>query len=137
MNPFPRVEKRILDPTRIRSIRDGFSWIDRRFVRDGLIERLAGEEILLYLFLICVADTFGISYYGDIRVSTTLKIPQGHLGAVRDRLVDRGLIAYEAPLYQVLELPNPTNASSSRRRGLESVGDVLRDLKHGYPPKRP
>ena len=133
MNPFAHVEKRLLDPARVRTIRDGFSWIDRRFVRDGIIERLASEEILLYLFLVCVADAQGLSFYGDHRVAATLKLPAGSLGTVRDRLVERGLIAFEAPLYQVLELPAHARVVTARPGGLSCIGDVLRALAHDRP----
>lgn len=126
MNRLPRVEKRLLEPARVRRIRDGFSWIDRRFVREGVIDRLSSEEILLYLFLVCVADANGLSYYGDRRVATTLKIPEADLNGVRARLLDRGLIAYEAPLYQVLELPS--TAAAPRTGGMHRFGDVLREV---------
>jgi len=43
-----------LDPNRVRRIRGGFSWIDRRFVRDGWLERLA-NEFTFYFFLVAVA----------------------------------------------------------------------------------
>lgn len=121
MNPFARhVEKRVLDPARVRRLRDGFSWIDRRFVRDGLIDRLSRDEILLYLFLVSVADANGLSFYGDRRVSVTLHIPLPELDGVRMRLVERGLLAYEAPLYQVLELPGstPTRVGETTRLGV-------------------
>ena len=38
-------------------------------------------------------------------------------------LIEQGLIAYEAPLYQVSELPDPT--PSSRAEGLQRLGDIL------------
>lgn len=136
MNPFAHVEKRLLDPARVRRIRDGFSWIDRRFVRNGLIERLAGEEILLYLFLVAVADARGLSYYGDRRVAATLKIHERDLDAVRRGLVARDLIAYEAPLYQVLELPDPAAQRSERGGGASSLGDLLRELAPRRSPTR-
>ena len=127
MNRVPLVEKRLLDPVRVRTLRDGFSWIDRRFVRDGLIDRLSSEEILLYLFLVCVADGRGLSYYGDRRVAATLKIPVAQLAAIRSRLIERGLIAYEAPLYQVLELPSA--APRPRAGGMHRFGDILREVE--------
>jgi hypothetical protein len=126
MNPYLRVEKRVLNPARVRRLHDGFSWIDRRFVRDGLIDHLSREEILLYLFLVCVADANGLSYYGDRRVAATLHIPEPELDAVRARLVERGLLAYEAPLYQVLELPGSTPAP--RVGGSARFGDLLREI---------
>jgi hypothetical protein len=127
VNRAPRVQKRLLDPARVRRISDGFSWIDRRFVRDGLIDRLSSEEILLYLFLVCVADKNGLSYYGDRRVATTLKIPEADLDGVRARLLDRNLIAYRAPLYQVLELPS--TAPAPRTGGMGRLGDILREIE--------
>jgi hypothetical protein len=126
MNPFAHVEKRILDPARVRTIRDGFSWIDRRFVRDGLIDHLSRDEILLYLFLVCVADKNGLSYYGDRRVAATLHVPVLALDDVRGRLVERGLVAYEAPLYQVLELPGSTPVP--RAGATARFGDLLREI---------
>jgi len=49
-------------------------------VRDGLIDRLSSEEILLYLFLVCVADGRGLSYYGDRRIPS-----QERVGKARDQ----------------------------------------------------
>ncbi len=99
------IEKHPVDVTRIRRIRDGFSWIDRRFVREGWIGELDRDEILLYLFLVCVADRLGLSYYSDPRISGTIKVPLEALPALRARLIDAGLLAYRAPIYQVLDLP--------------------------------
>ena len=45
------VKKKPIDHERIRSVpAEGFSWIDRRFVREGFIEPLAPQAILLYRF---------------------------------------------------------------------------------------
>ena len=120
------VEKHVLDPARVRRIRDGFSWIDRRFVRDGWAERLSREAVLVYLFLVSVADKDGLSYWGDARVAGTLKLPLAELARAREELVGQGLLAYERPLYQVLDL---TPAPAPPREGTAtSVGDVLRQL---------
>ncbi len=100
------VLKRVLDARHVRQIRDGFSWIDRRFVRDGWIDRLSLVESALYFFLVAVADKNGVSFYSDGRVTTTLKIDPDALVRARARLVELGLVAWEPPLYQVLELPS-------------------------------
>ena len=50
-----------LEPERVRTIKDGFSWIDRRFVREHA-PRLCRDEILLYFFLAAVSDRFGLSF---------------------------------------------------------------------------
>jgi hypothetical protein len=119
-------EKRLLDPARLRVIRDGFSWIDRRFVKDGWAERLSREEVLVYLFLVAVADKDGLSYWGDARICGTLKLPPADLARARDGLVRHGLLAYERPLYQVLDL---TPAPAPLREGVAtSVGEILRQI---------
>ncbi len=102
-----KVEKRILDACRVRRIPPSFSWIDRRFVSEEWIDRLERDQILLYLFLVTVADRDGLSYYSDRRIARILKIPADDLERARDGLVRQGLIAFEAPLYQVLALATP------------------------------
>lgn len=110
----PQVEKHLLDSARVRRIRDGFSWVDRRFVRDGWIERLDRDAILLYLFLVCVADAHGLSYWSDRRTAATLKIAPEALHVARACLLEQGLIAHEAPLYQVLALADAKPAAEQR-----------------------
>jgi hypothetical protein len=99
------VSKRILDGRHVRQIREGFSWIDRRFVREEWIDRLSLEESALYFFLVAVADKAGLSFYSDGRIATTLKLDRDRLAGARARLGELGLVAWEHPLYQVLELP--------------------------------
>jgi hypothetical protein len=121
-----RPDKRLLDPRRVRRIRDGFSWIDRRFIRDGWAERLSREAVLLYLFLVAVADKDGLSFWGDVRVAGTLKVPIDEIDRAREELVRAGLVAYERPLYQVLDLrPAP---AAPREGAATSVGEILRQL---------
>jgi hypothetical protein len=100
------VEKQPIDPQRVRRVpAQGFSWIDRRFVRDGFIEHLPPEAILLYFFLAAVSDARGISFYADPTISKILKLGPEELSQSRARLVDAELILYRYPLYQVLSLP--------------------------------
>jgi len=110
------VAKRVLDGRHVRQIREGFSWIDRRFVREEWIDRLSLEENALYFFLVAVADKDGLSFYSDGRIATTLKVGHERLVTARARLLELGLIAWEAPLYQVLELP--PNVGEGRRRSV-------------------
>jgi len=118
----------VLEPERVRRISEGFSWIDRRFVRDGWIDGLERDAILLYFFLVTVADKDGLSYYSDARLSGTLKIPLEELARARARLADRSLVAYRAPLYQVLELALPPTPREERRGGTASVAEILRGI---------
>ncbi len=126
------VEKRVIDPVRVRVLpSEGFSWIDRRFARDGWIHRLARDEILVYLLLVTVADRHGLSFYSDHRISALLKIPIELLDRARWRLVEFGLIAYAAPLYQVLALPTASRrleSSLARPGSVRSIGEILREL---------
>jgi hypothetical protein len=101
-----RVQKHPIDPDRIRGIpASGFSWIDRRFVRDGFLDRLPPEAALLYFFLVAVSDAQGLSFYADPTVSRMLKLSAEKVTQARTRLVDAKLILYAYPLYQVLPLP--------------------------------
>ncbi len=104
----------MLDTRHVRRVRDGFSWIDRRFVRDEWIDRLSLEENAVYCFLVAVADKDGLSFYSDGRIATTLKLDRDRLSRARARLVELGLVAWEHPLYQVLELP--TSVAEGLRR---------------------
>lgn len=121
-----RIKKEPIDPARLRMVpRGGFSWIDRRFVRDGFIERLAGEAILLYFFLVAVSDAQGLSFYADPTVAKILKLDQGDLTRARAYLIAAGLILYRYPLYQVLPLPekpqSPPRPPDTPPRGGDAV----------------
>ena len=97
--------KRLLCPDRVRKIEGSFSWIDHRFVTEEFLHELSMIEILLYLFLVAVSDRNGLSFYYDDRMASLLKIDLPALGKARKALVNRSLLAYEPPLYQVLSLP--------------------------------
>jgi hypothetical protein len=97
--------KRVLDPQRVRKIEGSFSWIDHRFITGGFLRDLSALEILLYLFLVAVSDRNGLSFYHDDRIASLLKIDLTALGQAREGLVQRSLVAYQPPLYQVLSLP--------------------------------
>jgi len=97
--------KKLLDPTRVRKIQGSFSWVDHRLITGGFLADLSTIEILLYLFLVAVCDRNGISFYHQDKIATLLKIDLASLGRAREGLVQRSLLAYEPPLYQVLSLP--------------------------------
>jgi hypothetical protein len=124
-----KVNKTPIDPKRIRKIpSDGFSWIDRRFVRDRFIEELPPEAILLYFFLVAVSDAKGLSFYADPTISRILKIDAGQLIGARDQLVRADLILYQYPLYQILPLPDRVQRSATRftrKEKSQSSGDFL------------
>ena len=95
-------------PDRIRNIRQcTFGWIDHNFLHRGFLNRLSQPELLLYYFLITVADRYGISFYDYERICQFLKLGADDYVQARDRLCDRSLIAFKDGIFQVLPLPDP------------------------------
>ena len=99
------IKKKILVPNRIRRIQGGFSFIPHRFLTDGFLASLSQTEILLYLFLIIVSDSNGLSFYSYDAICTLLQITVDDYIEARDALIKRGLIAFNGTLFQVLDLP--------------------------------
>jgi len=101
------IKKRLLVVDRVRRPpREGFSWLDRRFLRD-FASRLSGDAVFLYLFLAAVSDKHGLSFYGDATLAVRLRMREQAVVAARDELVIHDMVAYQAPLTQVLSLPKP------------------------------
>ena len=124
------MSKRLLRPERLRAVPSQFSWLDHRLVRERYLDRCSTEALALYLFLVTVADAKGLSYYGDASVCVRIGLEAAQLDAARQALIDADLIAYEAPLYQVLSLDRPTTvepAAMRRDRGPRSLADLLAD----------
>lgn len=108
---------------RIRKIPRSFSWVDHRLVRDRHIENLSHSQAALYLFLVCVADDKGLSYYGDPALMAKLHMDQSKLDQARSGLIQNDLVAWQSPIYQVLSLEPPSGA---RRCGtLTSLKAIL------------
>lgn len=107
--------KTIIDNTKVRKIEGSFSWIDHRFITGGFLNKLSTIEILLYLFLVSVSDRDGLSFYHDDRICRLLKIDLASLGAARKGLVMKFLLAYQAPIYQILSLPSHPVVVPSRK----------------------
>jgi hypothetical protein len=114
--------KRVLRVDRRRCIPAQFSWIDQRLVRDGLISRCTPAALALYLMLVTVADSDGLSYYSDATLCRLLSLTPDQLRPARAELIHIELIAYERPLYQVLSLQPPT---PPRVCGVQSVQALL------------
>ena len=141
--------KRVLRPERLRQVPEQFSWIDQTLVQHHLIDRLEAQAAALYLFLVTVADAQGLSYYGGATLAQRLRLQPEELVAARAQLIGLDLIAYEAPLYQVLGLPggqattvrpapaaralssrSPAGPPSAREAtGPVSLGDLLSQLE--------
>ena len=122
-------QKRILVAERLRRPpATGWSWVDRRFLREHG-DYLSREAMLLYLFFAAVADRHGLSFYSDSTLTCRLRMPQPVLEKAREELLQRDLIAHQLPLVQVLSLPTPgVSRRSEPGQGLMLLGDVFRQL---------
>lgn len=105
-------------PDRIRTVPEQFSWVDHRLVRERYLERLTHRAAALYLFLVTVADSQGLSYYSDASLCERLALSDDSLDSARAELRQAGLIAYRKPIYQVLSLqPAPAFKSCAQLAG--------------------
>jgi hypothetical protein len=121
------IPKRVLVASRVRRPpATGWSWVDRRFVREHMAY-LSREATLLYFILCAVADKHGMSFYGDGTLAVMLHVPLSALVSARDELLARDLIAHEARFTQVLSLLPPLpRRCSEPGTGLMQLGDILR-----------
>jgi len=123
------IEKRLLVAERLRRPpATGWSWVDRRFLREHG-DYLSREAVLLYLFFAAVADRHGLSFYSDHTLTSRLRLSQPVLEQAREELLARDLISHHLPLVQVLSLPTP----GVRRRpepgqGLIRLGELFRQI---------
>ena len=120
------MHKQILVPDRVRRLPSGdWSWIDRRFVRD-YSSKLSGDAVFLYFFLAAVGDKHGLSYYSDNALALRLRTTERVIVQARVDLLELDLIAYRAPLAQVLSLPVLATERSGRVQ-LRSLIEQLND----------
>jgi hypothetical protein len=128
--------KPIPQPQRVRRVPRQFSWIDQRLVGGGFIARCDPPAAALYLFLVTVGDAQGLSYYGEAALCRHLQMTSAQLHHARERLIGAELLAFQAPIYQVLALPEPRPSStraptpppqrSAARRHLHQLLEQLR-----------
>ena len=99
------IRKKIINPSRVRQIEGGFSFIPHRFLTDGFLESLSQKPLLLYLFLVLASDRNGISYYAYDSICSLLQFTLDEYIEARDDLIRRDLIAFDGKFFQVLDLP--------------------------------
>ena len=112
-------------PKKMRKIPKSFSWIDHRLVSDRHIDQCSHVAAALYLFLVCVSDDKGLSYYGDPSIKTKLSMDLKTLQNARSALIQMGLIAFQKPLYQVLDL-EPDQKIRQAGSSAMVLGEILK-----------
>ena len=130
-------------PLRIRRIEPGgFAFLPNRFLRDGFLASLTGEERSLYLFLVLAADRNGVSFYRYDSICAILALPLESYLAARDALIDKDLLAFDGTRFQVLSLPDkpvpperPLGTPEDRQRNDPASirAQVLRQLASNSP----
>jgi hypothetical protein len=136
------IEKSVLYPNRVRKIAGSFAFIEHRFLREGFFQCLNHHELLLYLFLVLVADRKGLSYYSYDKICTLLRMSVDEYILARDALIEKDLIAFDGHLFQVLSLPQgfamPPPAPLRSRKQMEKSDPatirqlIARSLEEGH-----
>lgn len=124
------VNKAPLCPHLIRQVPEQFSWVDHRLVRERYLDYLSNGAAALYLFLVTVGDSRGLSYYGDASVQKRLGMNEDMLDAARKSLIQQRLIAFRRPLYQVLALDHRREPAGTAEESY-SMGQILRQMMGG------
>jgi hypothetical protein len=100
------MEKSPLCPERVRTITGSFAFLEHRFLRDGFWATLSQHALLLYIFLVLVADRKGLSYYSFDKICSLLQCSLDDYLVARNALIHRDLIAFDGHVFQVLALPH-------------------------------
>ena len=101
------ITKQPVDSQRVRTMPAQFGAVDRRLVYQRHIRRMSIEQIALYVFLQCVSDAEGLSFYSDERICEELHFSLNGLWEARESLMHGGFLLYRRPIYQLLNLPMP------------------------------
>ena len=120
------INKRILDPDRIRRIDGGFSFIPHRFLTDGFLTTLTQKELVLYFFLVLVSDRYGLSFYSYDSICTFIQLTVEQYIEARDDLIKKQLIAFDGTLFQVLDLPKKPLPASQPKEDPAAIAQLIR-----------
>ena len=122
------IVKQLLVADRVRRPpREGWSWIDRRFLHH-YASRLSHDSIALYFFLAAVGDKDGLSFYRDATIAVRLRMSEQAVAGAREELITEDLLCYRAPLTQVLSLPKPV--TDRRGGGVTQLGQIFRKFRN-------
>lgn len=99
------IKKKVLNPSRVRRIDGGFSFVPHRFLTDGFLASLGQKELLVYFFLVTVSDRHGLSFYSYDAICTLLQLSLDEYIEARNGLLKRDLVDFDGTIFQVLDLP--------------------------------
>ena len=122
--------KNLICRSRQRKLPKYYNWLDHKLVHQGYLKKLSANTCAFYLFLLTVGDRDGMSYYSDKAIAQ-------HLGSdidiarARVELIDQDLLAYQAPFYQVLSLPEIILRSNDTFTTAPEVKKLLNDFLGG------
>jgi len=128
------IKKKILNPSRVRCVKGGFSFIPHRFLTGGFWSSLSPDELLLYFFLVLAGDRNGLSFYSYDKICTLLGMYLDQYIQARDGLLEKDLIAFDGTIYQVLSLPfkfiqvSTEKLTPCKAGQPESVGKILNKM---------
>jgi hypothetical protein len=122
--------KRMIAPEKKRKIPAHFSWIDHKLVRKGYARKCSAQSLGLYLFLLSVSDSEGLSFYGAKSISLEINVAPSELETLRRELVNAELIAYSNGIYQVLDLSvsQPAKPERATYDGSKKVSEILKEM---------
>ena len=126
LSAMRKVAKKILEPSRLRHIDGGFSFIPHRFLTDGFLASLTQTELLLYLFLVLVSDRYGLSFYSYDSICSLLQLSADDYMEARDGLMEKDLIAFDGTLFQVLDLPQRPRQTVALERRRSQIATLIR-----------
>jgi hypothetical protein len=119
-------------PQKIRKIQGSFAWIDHRLARNGYLQVMTHDDMVLYLFLILAADRNGVSFYRKEKICDALNLDFRQFEVARDHLINLKLIAFEG--YTVLSpngyyqvLPIEAKAPDPGRKLIQNLSQQLID----------
>jgi hypothetical protein len=95
---------KIVMEERVRRVPSQFSWVDHRLVRKHYLEHAQATSWGLYLVLVTVGNEHGLSFYSDKTLGRLLGLSIEQIAVCRAELTRIGVLAYAAPMYQVLSL---------------------------------
>jgi hypothetical protein len=126
------IEKKIIDPERVRHIDGSFTFVPHRFLKDGFLAALNQKELLLYIFLVLASDRHGLSYYAYDKICSLLHFSVEDYIEARNSLLKKDLIAFDGTLYQVLHLPSkpPSNHNENKEALARLVNKTFKGIDH-------